>query len=80
MKDFWFEQHPETRKFYSLYSTYIKDLARKIENLIYTYYKHVHMDNTMMRVSKETRDMLKEIGKKGETYDDIIRRLIEKCK
>ncbi len=35
-----------------------------------------------MRVSKETRDMLKEIGKKGETYDDIIRRLIEieKCK
>ncbi len=34
----------------------------------------------MMRVSKETRDMLKEIGKKGETYDDLIRRLIEKCK
>ncbi len=42
--------------------------------------KHVHMDNTMMRVSKETRDMLKAIGKKGETYDDIIRRQIEKCK
>ncbi len=42
--------------------------------------KHVYMDNTMMRISKEARDMLKEIGKKGETYDDIIRRLIEKCK
>ncbi len=34
----------------------------------------------MMRISKEARDMLKAIGKKGETYDDIIRRLIEKCK
>jgi len=34
------------------------------------------MDNTMIRISKEVRDMLKGIGKKGETYDDVIRRLI----
>mgnify|MGYP000448040562 CR=1 FL=1 len=32
---------------------------------------------TTIQISKETREMLKELGKKGETYDDIIRRLIE---
>jgi len=32
---------------------------------------------TTIRVSKETQSMLKDIGKKGETYDDVIRRLIE---
>ena len=32
---------------------------------------------TTIRVSKETQEMLKNIGKKGETYDDVIRRLIE---
>ena len=35
---------------------------------------------TTIQVSKETREMLKELGKKGETYDDIIRRLIELAK
>lgn len=34
-------------------------------------------DMTTIQISKETREMLKELGKKGETYDDIIRRLIE---
>jgi len=33
-------------------------------------------DMTTIQISKETREMLKELGKKGETYDDIIRRLI----
>ena len=32
----------------------------------------------MIRISKKARDMLKEIGKKGETYDQIIRRLLER--
>ena len=32
---------------------------------------------TTIQVSVETRDRLKEIGKKGETYDDIIRRLLK---
>ena len=32
---------------------------------------------TTIELSKETRDMLKDMGKKGETYDSIIRRLIE---
>ncbi len=35
---------------------------------------------TTIQISKETREMLKELGKKGETYDDIIRRLIELAK
>ena len=35
---------------------------------------------TTIQVTKETREMLKELGKKGETYDDIIRRLIELAK
>jgi len=35
---------------------------------------------TTIQLSKETRDQLKELGKKGETYDDIIRRLMEKAK
>jgi len=34
-------------------------------------------DITTISIKKETREMLKEIGKKGETYDEIIRRLIE---
>ncbi len=34
---------------------------------------------TTIIIEKEVRDKLKEIGKKGETYNDIIKRLIEKC-
>lgn len=33
---------------------------------------------TSIRVSKETVEMLKERGRKGETYDDIIRKLLKK--
>ena len=35
------------------------------------------MGNTMIRISEGARDMLKDKGKKGETYDDVIRRLID---
>jgi len=34
-------------------------------------------DITTITIKKETREMLKELGKKGETYDEIIKRLIE---
>jgi len=34
-------------------------------------------DITTIRLKKETREMLKEVGRKGETYDEIIRRLVE---
>lgn len=33
---------------------------------------------TSIRVTKETVDLLKERGKKGESYDAIIRKLLEK--
>jgi predicted CopG family antitoxin len=35
------------------------------------------METTVIKVKKETREMLKSLGRKGESYDDIIRRLIE---
>ena len=31
---------------------------------------------TLIRVTGETADMLKDVGKKSETYDDIITRLL----
>ncbi|MFO7837717.1 MAG: hypothetical protein R6V83_13825 [Candidatus Thorarchaeota archaeon] len=36
------------------------------------------MDNTTtISLSEETRDLLKGYGRKGETYDEIIRRLLK---
>ena len=32
---------------------------------------------TTIRISITTKDELTEIGKKGETYDDIIRKIIK---
>ena len=34
-------------------------------------------ESTTVLVSKETRDALKALGRKGESYDAIIRRLME---
>ncbi|MEM3563496.1 MAG: hypothetical protein QXR19_09720 [Candidatus Jordarchaeaceae archaeon] len=34
-------------------------------------------DLTTIQLSKTVRERLKKLGKKGETYDDIIKRLIE---
>lgn len=39
--------------------------------------KNLEDDITVIRVRKTTRDRLAELGKKRETYDDIICRLIE---
>lgn len=33
---------------------------------------------TSIKIRKETRDVLKSVGKKGETYDDIINRLLDR--
>ena len=33
-------------------------------------------DVTTIQLSRETRDQLKELGKKGETYDKIIKKLL----
>ena len=35
---------------------------------------------TTIQISKEVRDMLREFGKMGETYNDVIRKLVEKAK
>ena len=35
---------------------------------------------TTIQLSRETRDQLKQFGKMGETYDDVIRKLIRKAK
>jgi predicted CopG family antitoxin len=35
---------------------------------------------TTIQISKETREKLADIGKKGETYDDVIKKLIIKAK
>lgn len=32
---------------------------------------------TTIQISKEVRDELKELGKMGETYDDVIKRLVK---
>jgi predicted CopG family antitoxin len=37
-------------------------------------------ESTTIQLSKETREKLKEIGKMGETYDDVIKRLIKTAK
>ena len=34
--------------------------------------------NTTIVINKETRDGLKKIGQKGQTYDDLIQELIKK--
>jgi len=34
------------------------------------------MSKTNIQVSRETRDYLAKLGRKGDTYDDIIRRLL----
>jgi len=34
---------------------------------------------TSIRVKKQTAERLKHVGRKGETYDEIIRRLLERA-
>jgi hypothetical protein len=40
----------------------------------------VIIKTTIIQVDTETRDILKSLGKKDETYNDIIRKLIEKAR
>ena len=34
------------------------------------------MNKTTIQITRETRNKLRELGKKGETYDEIIHKLI----
>ena len=40
-------------------------------------YKYKYDDVTVIRLRRQTRGKLAELGKKRETYDDIICRLME---
>ena len=47
-------------------------------------YHGIHSDHRMARVTtislrKETKDMLRKLGSKGQTYDEVIRELIERA-
>ncbi|MCW6171187.1 MAG: hypothetical protein LVQ96_08490 [Thermoplasmatales archaeon] len=35
------------------------------------------MEQTTIQISKETREKLKKVGRKGQTYDEIIETLLE---
>ncbi len=35
---------------------------------------------TTIQISKDTREELRQLGKKGETYDELIQRLMEIAK
>jgi len=35
---------------------------------------------TTIQLSRETRDLLKKFGKMGETYDDVIKKLMKNAK
>lgn len=35
------------------------------------------MEQTTIQISKATREKLKEVGRKGQTYDEIIEKLLE---
>ena len=48
--------------------------------LIYTYATHIIMnenEKTTILVTKKTREQLKTLGRKGESYEDIITRLLK---
>lgn len=36
-------------------------------------------DTTTISLRRETRELLREFGRKGESYDEIVRRLIERA-
>ena len=44
------------------------------------HYTQLHNMDTSIRIDSKVRDELKELGKKGERYSDIIKKLIEEYK
>jgi predicted CopG family antitoxin len=40
--------------------------------------EHITVGKTTINVDIELRDALKRMGKMGETYNDVLRRLVEK--
>ena len=40
--------------------------------------EETHMANTTISITQDTKKALQELGTKGETYDNIIQKLIKK--
>jgi hypothetical protein len=64
---------------YILYNCYVADIALyKVTLLsIGVMSSNVTLGKTTIQLEEETRDRLKSFGKKGESYDDIVIRLMD---
>ena len=51
--------------------TFIRSIANIMDTGV------IYMPTTTVAVSKETKEMLRKMGEKGESYDSIIRTLVE---
>ena len=66
---------------------YLSEKHLQVERYIYPQYTFIPImgrkkrieSGTHIRIDIKTRDVLKGIGKKGETYNDIIRMLVKKA-
>ena len=73
------EIHPK-RKSSGLICLWMKKrFSQRKEKLKYKYHRYYRLMNdvTTIQIDREIKNMLKKMGKKGETYSDIIRRLIK---
>lgn len=43
------------------------------------YCQHSDVERSSIQLAQETRQRLKRIGNKGESYDDLLRRLIDEA-
>lgn len=50
--------------------------SQKTESLIYPYNSY-YINMTTIQISERLRDKLKEMGKKGDSYEDVIWGLVE---
>jgi predicted CopG family antitoxin len=46
----------------------------------YNNYKYYKMENTTIAISKDVKENLLEFGNKGETYSDILRRILKSAR
>jgi hypothetical protein len=42
-------------------------------------FNNTYMSNTTILIRKQTRDGLRKIGRKSQTYNDLIEELIDHC-
>jgi len=55
-------------------------LERFINYRTYNDYRNYNMDITTIAVTNEIKEKIRELGNKGETYSDILVRLVESAK